>query len=212
MAEVVGFHESRYLTQQPNQLFNVVCGSLRNVKTMRLSPVWLTLLTSSATLGFVDAVQGQILDSTAETVAPSPDIPNKESHQQLVQIMAQSVKESIPLIHQSLGVTSSKSLPEKLAFTPFSGVQENAVTEDKTLAFTSLPEPQQLSDNSEQLAFTALPQPQQLSEKSEQLAFTSFSGVQENTVTEEQTLAFSTLPQPQPLAENSEKLAFTAFS
>jgi len=198
---------------------------------MRLSPVWLTLLTSSATLGFVDAVQGQILDSTAETVAPSPDIPNKESHQQLVQIMAQSMKQSIPLIHQSLGVTSSKSLPEKLAFTPFSGVQENAVTEDKTLAFTSLPEPQQLSDNSEQLAFTAfseveenavtenktlaftsLPEPQQLSDNSEQLAFTPFSGVQENTVTEEQTLAFTSLPQPQPLAENSEKLAFTAFS
>ncbi|MDB9518466.1 hypothetical protein PN466_16095, partial [Roseofilum reptotaenium CS-1145] len=194
MAGVVGFSQSRYLTQQPNQLFNVVCGSLRNVKTMRLSPVWLTLLTSSATLGFVDAVQGQILDSTAETVAPSPDIPNQENHQQLVQIMARSVKESIPLIHQSLGVVSSKSLPEKLAFTPFSEVEENAITEDKTLAFTSLPQPQPLAENSEKLAFTP------------------FSEVEENAITEDKTLAFTSLPQPQPLAENSEKLAFTPFS
>ncbi|WP_318728568.1 BamA/TamA family outer membrane protein [Roseofilum sp. Guam] len=231
MAGVVGFSQSRYLTQQPNQLFNVVCGSLRNVKTMRLSPVWLTLLTSSATLGFVDAVQGQILDSTAETVAPSPDIQNQEIDQQLVQIMAQSVKESIPLIHQSLGVVSSKSLPEKLAFTPFSEVEENAVTEDKTLAFTSLPEPQQLSENSEKLAFTpfseveenavtedkrltftALAQPKPLAENSEQLAFAGFSEMQENAITQEQTLAVTSLLQPQPLAENSEKLAFTPFS
>ena len=198
---------------------------------MRLSPVWLTLLTSSATLGFVDAVQGKILDSTAETVAPSPDIPNQEIDQQLVQIIAQSVKESIPLIHQSLGVTSSKSLPEKLAFTPFSEVEENAVTEDKTLAFTSLPQPQQLAENSEKLAFTpfseveentvtqektlaftSLPQPQQLAENSEKLAFTPFSEVEENAVTEDKTLAFTSLPQPQPLAENLEQFAFTGFS
>jgi len=131
---------------------------------MRLSPVWLTLLTSSATLGFVDAVQGQILDSTAEPVEPSTYADtsdgDREMERQLVQIIARSAKESIPIIHQSLQFASSKSVEDKLAFTSFSEVQENVVSQQQ------------------QLAFTQLPQPQPLGETSKQLAFTSFSGIQ----------------------------------
>jgi outer membrane protein insertion porin family len=81
---------------------------------------------------------------------------------------------------------------QQLAFTSFSEVKENPLTEQQTLAFTTLPQPQPL-------------------EKSQQLAFTPFSEVKENPLTEQQTLAFTTLPQPQPL-EKSEQLAFTPFS
>jgi len=235
LAGVVGFSKDLYPAQQPNQRFNVVCGSLRNVKTMRLSPVWLTLLTSSATLGFVDAVQGKVSDYTSKTVDPSPypytTDSDREIDGQLVQIITRSAKESIPIIHQSLQFAASKSLEKQLAFTSFSEVQEKAVSEQQTLAFTQLSQPQPFGETSEQLAFTPfsevqengvreqqtlaftqLSQPQPLGEKSEQLAFTSFSEVQEKAVSEQQTLAFTQLSQPQPLGEKSEQLAFTPFS
>ncbi len=179
--------------KRTEKLLNVVCGSLRKVKTMRLSPLLLTLLTTSATLGFVHPAQSQVLESSSENLASSP---STETLPEFVPNPINSGQPSTKLTQTSLEFTSFPVLtplvksPTLLGFTNFSSPQpqtpeEKAVSHQQKLGFTPLSEPQTLAEKPPQ-----------------KLAFTPFSPPQSAAVSHQQKLGFTPLSEPQTLEES----------